>query len=157
MVMVAADAVRVEGLREFLASMQRLEVEAPRAVLRTSLNSAAALVVADAKRRAPVRKGKLRDSIRASSTATYARVSEGSARVPYAGFIDYGGTVGRARKTVAHERARAAGTARHLATRPFIRTGRILYPAFRAQRDGVIAAMNQSLRDAVHSVGLATD
>lgn len=151
MAIVAADAIRIEGLREFLHSMQALEVEAPRAVIRKSLNAAADLVVRDARTRAPSRSGALRASIHATSTANYARVSEGSSKVPYAGFIDYGGTVGRLRK-----QAGRRNTARN-AVRPFIRTGRILYPAFRAQRDGVIVAMNTTLKQAVTAVGLRTD
>jgi hypothetical protein len=148
---IAENAIKIEGMKQWLASMQALEVEAPRAIIRKSLNTASELVVQDAKRRAPARSGALRNSIRATATANYARISEGSARVPYAGFIDYGGTVGRLRKQPGRK-----NTARN-ATRPFIRTGRILYPAFRAQRDGVIVAMNRELRDAVHSVGLRTD
>lgn len=157
MAVVAENAVKIEGLREWLASMQRLEVEAPRKIVRDTLNRAADLVVQAARMRAPVKTGHLRESIRATSTVNYARVSEGNARVPYAGFIDYGGTVGRARKTVAHQRAIAGRTASHRATRPFIKTGRILYPAFQAERLSVITAMNTTLREAVHAVGLRTE
>lgn len=165
---VADDAIRVTGLKEFLSKMQTLQVEAPRKVSRVALNSVAELVVQDAQRRAPARTGKLRASIRASSTATLVRVSEGSSKVPYAGFIDYGGTVGRLRTgnfaavrgteaATIHARARAARTARFFAVRPFIRTGRILYPAYRAQKAGIPVAMNKALRDAAKSVGIEVE
>jgi HK97 gp10 family phage protein len=147
MAKVAADAVHVEGLKEFLAKIKALEVATPTKVVRTALNSAAALVVADAQRRAPSRSGALKASIRASSTPTFARVSEGSAAVPYAGFIDYGNKV-RSGRGVGRGDSQA---------RPFIRTGRVLYPAFRAQRESVITQLNTTLRDAIKSVGLGVD
>ncbi len=157
MARTAQDALAVVGLGDFIASLKAAQVQTPTRVTRVALNKAAALVVDDARGRAPARSGKLRASIRATSSGKLARVSEGGARVPYAGFIDYVGTVGRRRNTVEHQRARAAGTARHGAVRTFIPTGRILYPAFEAQRAHVLEAMKTSLAEAMDSVGLKTD
>lgn len=159
MAIVASGAVKIEGMREFLASMRQAEVQTPTRVTRLALNRAAELVVTAARVKAPARTGRLRRSIRASSTGQYARVSEGSASVPYAGFIDYGGTVGRLRyKRVngvqVHHAALRAGTARRFATRPFIPTGRVLYPAFRDNQAEVVKVMSVSLNEAIESVGL---
>lgn len=167
MAIIAKDAIRIEGLKEFLARMQQADVELPRKVIKEALNGAAALVVEDARGRAPVKTGALRESIKVSSTATFARVSEGSAKVPYAGFIDYGGTVGRYRTgnikglegdaRNVHRLALRAHTARHFAVRPFVPTGRILFPAFMARKMDVLTMMSTTMRDAMNSVGIAVD
>jgi HK97 gp10 family phage protein len=148
MATVARDAIRIEGLKEFLARMKAAEQAVPNKVMRTAFNSAASLVAEDARRRAPVRTGALQSSIVASSTATYARVSGGSSSVPYFGFIDYGNRVHGGRGKVGR---------RDSNPRPFIRTGRILYPAFRAQRESVITMTSTALRNGLKSVGLVVD
>ena len=51
---------------------------------------AGAVLVADARRRAPRRSGRLRASIRAVAAAHGATVSAGGARVPYAGVQEHG-------------------------------------------------------------------
>lgn len=57
----------------------------------TAVNKAAAQpVYADARSRAPIRSGNLRDSHRVKATRSSARVTAGSGVVPYAGPIHFG-------------------------------------------------------------------
>lgn len=115
-------AVRVEGLRE----LQRALVATDRQFgieLRLALNEAAKIVAADAARKVPQRSGNLARSIRPSSTQREGRVTMGNARVPYAGFIEFGGKVG-INKSV---------------SRKFIKGGRYLFPALRDNRAEVVA------------------
>lgn len=143
-------------MKEFLASVKATNAEAPQA-LKVGFKEAAEVVAQEARRRAPVyrgpakrgvKPGALRASIRTFATQRGAGIREGKASVPYAGFIDYGGTVGRMRtgnfsavrgtgNQHVHYRARVARQARHFAQRPYIKTGRIMYPAFEAKRGEV--------------------
>lgn len=160
-----AGAVGVTGMKEFLASMKVLDAEAPKA-LRAEMKTAAEVVVLEARRRVPHRyknTGRLEGSIRAYATARGAGVREGNnTSVPYAGFVDYGGTVGRARtgnirlntNGQVHARARAARTARHFAVRPYIKTGRIMYPAFEAKRGQVLEMAGDAMFRAAKKSGL---
>ena len=90
---------------------------------------AANIVEADAKRRAPVRTGRLRNSIRSSGQARGAVVRGGKASVPYYGWIDFGGKRGKSS-----------------ARRPFLKRGRILYPAIDARQDEVVEVYADGLR-----------
>lgn len=153
---VASNAIKVEGLRDFLESMRVAHTGAS-GMVKDSLNESAAIVVKYAKANAPVRSGKLQHSIRALSTGREARVAGGGAKVPYFGFIDYGGTVGRYRRGAIHQAARSANKARFFAVRPFIKTGRILYPAFDAHRAEVDQALQTGLANLMSKAGVAVD
>lgn len=104
--------VRVEGMREFRKALRAADHDLPKQ-LRKELNGVAEQVADEAARRVPVRSGELRDSIRARSTQSEGRVVMGWARVPYAGWIEFGGTIA----------PRGAAL-----TRPFRREGRYLFP-----------------------------
>lgn len=134
----ASDALRVEGLQEFLARVKEMQVQTPTRVTRQALNQSAEIVARYARPKTPTRSGRARGSVRVSSTATSARISGGGARVPYFGWLDYGGAVGRHRSV----------------KRPVVRTGRILYPAFHEHQAEVQATMSKALRDAADRVGL---
>lgn len=139
----AIDAIRVEGLREFQASLKAIDGQSQRA-LRVMLNEAAEIVVVAARKRAPVRTGRLRNSIRATSQQRFGVVSGGGARVPYFGATDYGNRRGAGRGV---GRSDAAGL-------PFIATGRILYPAYLTVKPGVEAALNAGLTRLIEQHGL---
>lgn len=103
--------LKVEGMWEFRKALRAVDTELPKQ-LRKGLNTVAELVADEAATRVPVRSGALRDSIRPRSTQSEGRVMMGRARVPYAGWIDFGGTIS------------PRGTPM---TRPFIRNGRYLF------------------------------
>lgn len=129
--------IQVLGLREFRQALRAAESQLPRE-LRKVFNTAAQAVVADAKAAVPRRSGDLAKSIRARSTSTEGRVAMGyDQRVPYAGFIEFGGRVGKGRK------GKGTGSVQ----RPFVRGGRYLYPAFLRHQLEVLRAMENALRE----------
>ena len=80
--------VQVEGARQLRASMKRAGQDMTQ--MNAAHKIASSIVAADAKRRAPVRTGRLAGTIRAAGTRTRAEVRAGFARVPYAGPIHWG-------------------------------------------------------------------
>lgn len=121
--------VQVEGLNKFARSMRKVDATFP-ARMRAGLNLAAAEVAAEARSRVPKKSGTLAGTIRPSSTTRQARVSMGGKRAPYAGFIEFGGNVGR-KKSVHRE---------------FIPGGRYLFPAFKDKRKQVEVLLAATLK-----------
>lgn len=103
--------LKVEGMWEFRKALRAVDTELPKQ-LRRGFNDVAEMVADEAASRVPVRSGALRDSIRPRSTQSEGRVVMGRASVPYAGWIDFGGTIA----------PRGAPM-----TRPFLRNGRYLF------------------------------
>lgn len=131
------DPVRIEGLRETVRALRQVSNEAPRA-LRLAANEAAEIVVREARRDMPSRSGRAKQSVRASSTRTAARVTEGGRRAPYVPWLDYGGKVGRG----------------DTASRPFIPDGRYVYPAYRRTRPEFERTLRAGLAAVVRDAGL---
>lgn len=133
------DAIEVEGLRDTVRDLKRLGDETIPAKVRAANLEAAETVAAEARHRAPVRTGALRATIRATIRAagqqSAAVVREGSARVKYAGFIDYGGTI------------RPKGTP---ITRDYKREGRIIYPALDAKSHEVVTTYEKKVQEALN-------
>lgn len=132
-----ATHLRVEGLKEFQRSLRAADRELPRQ-LRTGMNHVAEVVVTRAKAAVPNRTGSLQGSIRATSTQREGRVSMGGARVPYAGWMEFGGAVGRNRSI----------------KRTKVRDGRYLYPSYRAVSGQVESRMEQLIGDLIRQVGM---
>lgn len=82
-------ATYVEGLREVVRSLEKFGVEV--ADLKAVFKKIGNMVVSDATSLAPRRSGALINTIKASNTKNKSVVRAGSARVPYAGVIHYGG------------------------------------------------------------------
>lgn len=128
--------ISVLGLKEFRKELRAADAQLPRE-LRKVFNVASTVVRNDAAARVPRRSGALAGSIRARSTQSEGRVVMGSPkRVPYAGFIEFGGNVGRGRK------GKNTGSVH----RPFVAGGRYLYPAFLRHQMAVLVAMENGLR-----------
>lgn len=119
-------ALRAKGMREFIKAAAAMQRQTPKEI-KAEFRQAAELVAREAQRRAPVRTGRLRNSIRPFATQREVGVREGKRAVPYAGFVDYGNKV-----------RYKAGVGWHDSNpRRFIPTGRIMYPAFHANRNRV--------------------
>lgn len=132
--------IKIGGLREFQAALKAMDGEAQKQ-LRVVLNDAAATVAGAAGRRVPVRSGKARASLRAQSSQREAKVVGGSAKVPYYGWLDFGGKVGKHRSV----------------SRRFVTEGRYMYPAFHANRDSIYAALQAALVELARSKGVTVD
>jgi len=132
------EAIEIRGLAEFRKALLRVDKEwsATEGLKRVG-DEAAGLVVGWARPRTPFRTGAAQRSIRATSTATAARVTSGGARVPYGPWLDFGGRVGR--KRAVH--------------RAFLPGGRYLYPGYDAKRVEVEAMLADGLVRTLHAVG----
>jgi hypothetical protein len=134
------EPIHIEGLREFSQGLKRLDGDMPK-VLRLGLNGVADVVVDVARPRVASQSGRARGSVRAKSTRTAVRVAGGGKRVPYYGWLDYGGKVGRGRSQV----------------RPFKKEGRYLYPAYYASRDRFDELLEDALVDVARQAGLEVE
>lgn len=118
-------SVRVEGLRELRMALGAVDAQLEQE-LRDELKGIANEVAVIAKGRmasaGAVGTGRAMGSIRAFSTARSAGVRAGGARVPYYGWLDFGGTI-------RHHGSRHEHTQTHLIRREFIAQGRFVYPA----------------------------
>lgn len=132
--------IAVQGLREFNRSLRRLDSEAPKG-LRLALNGVAAFVVGKIAPTIPRRKGKARASLKVASTRTAARIRVGGSKAPYFPWLDYGGKTGRNRSV----------------SRPFIKTGRYVYPGLARHRPEVAALVQEALEDLARDAGLELD
>lgn len=76
----------------------------------------------------------------------------GSKKVPYYGWLEFGGTVGKGRESshISKKKAVVAGSAH----RRYIQGGRYIYPTFAANRDAIYKALDKAMADLVRSVGL---
>jgi hypothetical protein len=136
----AIEPIKISGLREFQRALKEMDGETQKQ-LKVVLDDAARLVVGGASRRVPARTGAARASLRAQSSQREAKVIGGSAKVPYYGFLDFGGSVGR-KKSV---------------KRPFVTSGRYMYPAFAANRDSIYRALQEGIVKVAENVGLEVD
>lgn len=132
-----SEAIRVEGLKPFLRSLKQLDAELPKA-MRHANNAVASIVVDGAGPKIPTRSGKARRTLKAKSTRTAVRVSAGSKRVAYYGWLDFGGRTGINRSV----------------KRPFIEEGRYIYPTYSANTDRVMEAMVTAYTVVARDAGL---
>lgn len=141
--MAAIEPIRIEGLKELSRSLRQVSSDLPKG-LRLAANDAANLVVNDARPRIPTGPGKgghAASSLKAASTRTAARVQGGGTRFPYYPWLDFGGKVGRGKKTV----------------RPFLKTGRYLWKSYADNRDKVEQALSDGLSQVVRDAGLEVE
>lgn len=128
------DAIKIEGLREFTRGLKDMDRDLPKA-LRLAFNTAADVIVSDARTHVPSRSGRARSSVVARSTQTKARVEGGGRRAPYYPWLDFGGSVGR----------------NHSVKRPFLgREGRYIYKAYFRRRDS--GEFQDALLDGIKTV-----
>lgn len=135
--MPTVDPIRITGLRDLQAAMKALDGESQK-LLRTTLNEVAETVAAGARRRVPVRTGRARASVKASSSQREARVKGGGAKAAYYPWLEFGGKVGR----------------KHSVRRPFVNGGRYIYPTYAANQDGITAGLDAAVGKLIDQVGL---
>lgn len=135
--MPAVDPLKIDGLRDFQAALKQMDGETQKQ-LRVVLNTAADSVANDTRRRMPSRSGRARASVKVASSQREARIKEGAAKAPYVPWLDYGGRVGRARSV----------------SRPFLRQGRYMYPAYHANKADVQEILERELVELATGAGL---
>jgi len=131
------EPIKVQGLAEFRRALKAMDEDAPKK-MRLVLNAAVELVGDDARRKVPVRSGRARSSIKEQSGQLEARLVGGSKRVPYYGWLDFGGKTGRKRSV--HRR--------------WLADGRYMYPAYHANRARIMAKLADGLTDLARDAGL---
>lgn len=133
-------AIRVEGLKQLNKSLRAISADAPKA-LRLAGNEAADLIVKTARPKVPSgppAAGHAAGSIKAASTRTAVRVKAGGPKFPYFPWLDFGGKVGRGKRTV----------------RPFLKSGRYVWKAYGEQREQVAAKLAEGLDKVIADAGL---
>lgn len=130
----------INGLRELQAALKQMDGETQKQ-LRVVFNQAAQTVVGGAARRVPVKTGTARKSIRATSGQREAKVSGGSKKAAYYGWLDFGGAVGRKKNT----------------RRRFLQEGRYIYPAYSANADSIQKALERSILQLAQQAGLEVE
>lgn len=135
-----ADAIRIQGLNEFVRSLKQIDTAIPKA-LRVAFNTAGQAIVTDARSNVPSKSGRARGSIKAKSTQSAFRIAGGSKSVPYYPWLDFGGKVGR-NKSV---------------RRPFKREGRYIYASYYRHRDELAPLLEDALTDAARAAGVEVD
>lgn len=138
-----AAGIGVVGLQEVRGSLAKLGTEWP-AQLRRLNKTVADIVAQEARSLAPERTGALRRSITSRAEQKSASVKGGGARVPYFGFIDFGNRVHGG-----HGVGRSDSQ-----PRPFIKSGRIIYPALEAKRTAVLEAYEEGMAHLIDGAGL---
>lgn len=132
------DPIKVDGLRDFQRALKQMDGESQKQ-LKVVLDEAATTVASGAARRVPTRTGRAKASLRARSSQREARVMGGSKKVPYYGWLDFGGRIGRDKAT----------------RRPFVQGGRYIYPTYSANSDTIARALSEGLADLARRAGLS--
>ena len=131
------DPIKIDGLRDLQAALKAADGESQKQI-RVVLNEAAEIVVAGARPLIPRRSGKLAASLKAASGQRDANVKLGGAKLGYAGWIEFGGRVGRNQSV----------------RRPFVPAGRSVYPAVRRREADISRVMEDGLTRLAQSAGL---
>lgn len=134
------EPIKIEGLAQFTKNLKTLDRDLPKA-LRMAFNTAADVVVQDARPRIPTKSGKAKASVKARSTATASRVVGGSTRVPYYPWLDFGGRVGRSKSV----------------RRPFLKEGRYIYRAYFSNQARYAELVETALLDVARQAGVEID
>lgn len=125
--------VKTAGFKELQKALRAVDKDLPKE-MRRGWNEVAEVVVDETRRRLPIQSGDLRSSVRAVSEQRSARVVMGSASVPYAGWVDFG------------------GNRPHF--RPFARHGRYLFPVVDDLRGAIDSRTNDMVNRLITKSGL---
>lgn len=132
-----AEAIRIEGLKEFRAGLKSMDKDLPKGI-RIALNAVVDIVVDDARPRIPRVSGKAANSLKSQSTQSAARIKAGGSKAPYFPWLDFGGKTGRNRSV----------------DRPFYKKGRYVWLSFADKRTEVTHALEGALTDVARGAGL---
>ena len=131
------EGVKVEGLDQLRRDLRKVDKDLPKEVGKAG-KAAADIVAQAAKRRIPSKTGKTARAMRAKVSYGGGAVVFGNARVPYAGWLDFGG-----------KRPRDRGI-----SRTPLHEGRFVYPALEANRDRVVREYADAVDDVLRKADL---
>lgn len=131
--------VEIHGLRELAGAFKKVDSTLPKQ-MRIQFLGVAKQVVADARQDVPSRSGTAAGSIVPRAGQAGAGIAEGGSRAEYAPWLDFGGKVGR----------------KHSVSRPFIRTGRFIYPAIEQNRREILEAADLAVKLVSEQAGFNT-
>lgn len=134
---MSSGRITIDGIKELQASLKEVDGELQKQ-LRVVFNEAAQMVVDTAQAQIPKKSGKAARSVKAQSQQRKVIVKAGGKRVPYYGWLDFGGAVGR-NKSI---------------KRAFLKDGRYIYPAYYKNRDEILKHIEEGLTDLVKKAGL---
>lgn len=135
--MATIEPIKITGLKEFRRNLKVINADLPKAI-RVANNEVADIVVVWVKDRIPDKTGAAKRTVRVASTQKEVRVREGSAKVPYVPWLDFGGRVGQKRSI----------------KRTFYTDGRYLYPGLYANRELLIEKLSDQLIALCHRANL---
>lgn len=149
--------VNVTGLAELRRALRQVD----RTILpelREGLKGAVEIVAAEVRSTMPKDTGRAAASVRAVAGGNTIYLVGGKARVPYFGWLEFGGKLPdkrpRTKKALAwggadHPSAHATG-----AERPKVREGRYMYPAVKRNTPQIVEAAGDAFDDAARRAGL---
>lgn len=130
--------ITVTGTKELQAGVGKMDAAAQEG-FRVAYATAADTVARDAARRVPRKTGAAAASLRVDAAQREAVVTGGSRRVPYFGWLEWGG--------------KRTGRGGGVATRPWVKQGRYLGPALEAHNEALEKALIAALADAARQAG----
>lgn len=133
-------SLKVTGLVDLQKALRQVDKDLPKE-LAAGLAEASEIVAGAARPRVPVRTGRAAASIKVRKQQRAASIAVGGAKAGYYPWLDFGGSVGRAK-------------AIH---RPFIPGGRYIYPALRDKDREVKAKVDEVLARMAVKAGFDTE
>ena len=141
-------AVKVTGIKEMTAALGDLGPRTEK-IIRTNLLTQAGKIATVIRAAMPHGSGRAAGSVKVGQAARGAWISEGSG-VPYAPWLDFGGTVGRGHQ---------AGPGRGAIGRIWMGKpgdGRYLYPIIHAHQAETLKAVDEAVASAARELGFET-
>lgn len=148
--------INITGLRELRSALRKVD-KTILPELREGLKDAVNIVARDVKATMPHKTGRAAASVRATAGGNTIYLKAGGARVPYYGWLDFGGKLPD--KSVSGAHAMDGGSLTHPVKkvrggrRPKIREGRYIYPAIRRNTPQIIDKAGDAFDDAARKAG----
>lgn len=133
-------AIKVVGLKDFRKGLKGIETGLPK-TMRLVNNKVAQILVDAVRPQIPTKTGAAAASLKPQSSQTEARIAAGGPKAPHYPWLDFGGRVGRKKKTV----------------RPFIPEGRYIFPTLGDKRPEIQDAMLEGLAQLASDSGIEVD
>lgn len=129
------EPLRVEGLRELRAALRVID-SGNGPAMRKALNQASTVITDKTPPWMPTKTGRARRSVRATSSQTSAKVTEGGARAAYVPWLDFGG------RRPLDQRGRLVR-----------RHGRFIYTTYGKHQDEITDNLNDALVELARNAG----